>query len=203
MTITSKLVDIALGEWKRFGFSTRPLHGKDRIVGLESAAPYVDYVNDYWKAVGEPTLNGNSAIAWSAAFISFCFKEAGAGEAFPVDAGHAGYCSRIMRFPELYSGLAILDPASAMIAIGDLVLAARSGDGCTNPPDSHDDAMKLLRKGSFFCSHADLVVDVREREFDAVGGNVSNSVTRTTFASRSGKVADPRGVWLAVVRSHL
>jgi hypothetical protein len=203
MTITTQLVDVALSEWKRFGFSTRPLHGQARIVGVESVAPYVDYVNDYWRAVGKPTFNGNTPIAWSAAFISFCFKEAGAGKSFPYDAGHAGYCSSIVRSPDVYPNLAVLDSASTIVEVGDVVLAARSGDGCGKPPKTHDEAMKLFRKGGFFCSHADIVVGVRDGEFDAVGGNIANSVTRTTFAASKGRVADPRNVWLTVVRSQI
>lgn len=203
MMINPSFVDVALTQWKRFGFSTRPLHGHAKIVGLENASPYVDYVNDYWKAVDKPTFNGNTPIPWSAAFISFCFKEAGAQKAFPYDTGHAGYCSSIVRSPTLYPDLSVLDPASAVIEIGDLVLAARSGDGCSTPPKTHDAAMKLFGRGRFFCSHADIVVEVREGELDVVGGNVSNSVTRTTFASVGGIVADPRSVWLAVVRNRI
>jgi hypothetical protein len=54
MPIQTALLTTASNEWKRWGYSTVPVHGKKSIGGVESRQPYVQFVNDYWVAVGEP-----------------------------------------------------------------------------------------------------------------------------------------------------
>ena len=201
MMITTKLIETAQAEWERWGFSSRPLHGRPAIGGTERRTPFVSFVNDYWKAVDKPNWNGNTPQPWSAAFISFCFKKAGAGQGFPYSAGHVGYCGAIVRSPSRYPAFAFADQETTALDVGDLILAARSGDGCVAPPRTHATALVALRQAQWFCSHADLVVAVRAGEIDVVGGNVSNSVTMTTYLTRDGRISDPRHVWLGVVKN--
>jgi hypothetical protein len=201
MTITAKLIETTQAEWERWGFSARPLHGRPTIGGTERQTPFVAFVNDYWRTVDQPNWNGNTRKPWSAAFISYCFKKAGAGAGFPYSAGHAGYCSAIVRHPARYPGLAFSDPQGTALDVGDLILAARSGDGCARPPASHAAARTALAAGEWFCSHADIVIAVRAGEVDVIGGNVSDSVTMTTYLTRDGGIHDPRHVWLGVVKN--
>jgi hypothetical protein len=105
MAIQPALLTTAQDEWKRWGFSTVPIHGGKSIGGLEGQQPYVQFVNDYWVAVGKPSLNGKSPYPWSAAFISFCFKTAAAGTAFPYNEAHWGYCEAIVARPKAYPKL--------------------------------------------------------------------------------------------------
>ena len=128
MPIAAKLVQAALDEWERWGFSTVPVHGKKAIGGTETKAPYVTFVNSYWKTVGQPTWNGNTKQPWSAAFISFCFSKGQAANAFPYASGHVGYCKAFVRNPGKYPGLRFGDPGVETLALGDLVFAGRSGD---------------------------------------------------------------------------
>lgn len=204
MPIAAKLIEVAAGEWERWGFSTVPLHGRKTIGGTEKKPPYVAYVNDYWKAVGQSTWNGNTKKPWSAAFISFCFQKSNAGKGFPYSSGHVGYCKAFVRNPGKYPGLVFSDPATTQLALGDLVFAGRSGDGCATPPATH--ALALAAIGSadgFFCSHADIVVALRPGEIDVIGGNVSDSVTLTTYSTTGGRIADPRHQWLGVLKNTL
>jgi len=204
MPIRNALIDTATAEWKRWGFSAVPVHGHRSIGGTEHDAPFVSFVNDYWRVVGEPTWNGNTAKPWSAAFISFCFKEAGAARAFPYSAGHVGYCSAFVRHPENFPGLRFEDPAQAQPDLGDLIFAGRSGTQCPAPPASHAAALtELRRRDAWFCSHADIVVAVRPGEIDVIGGNVSDSVTMTTYVTHGGLIADPRHSWLGIIKNTI
>jgi hypothetical protein len=204
MPLAPKLIAAAEDEWKRWGFSVSPLHKPPKIVGREGVAPYVGYVNDYWRVVGEPTWNGNTPQPWSAAFISFCFKTAGAGTGFPYRAAHAEYCRAILQKPASYPGLALADPAAATLVVGDLIWAARAGPDCPKPPMTHAEAISRLQGPDHdFCSHCDIVVELRQGEVDVLGGNVSNSVTRTTYATSNGHISDHRHAWLAVIKDTI
>lgn len=203
MPIQPALLSTASDEWKRWGFSTVPVHGHKSIGGRESEPPYVQFVNDYWVAVGEPARNGKSPYPWSAAFVSFCFKTAAAGAGFPYNEAHWGYCEAILANPKTYPKLKLMDPASCVLSPGDLLWAARGGADCPTAPTSFDGATEALKKGRWFCSHADIVVEVRSGEVDVIGGNVSDSVTRSTYKTMGDKIRDPRHAWLAVVKNGL
>jgi hypothetical protein len=203
MTLMPKLIETAEGEWSRWGFSVRPLHAKPKIAGKENQAPYVAYVNDYWKAAGKPTWNGNTAEPWSAAFISFCFKSAGAGGSFPYAAAHVEYCRSIMTSAATYPDLALADPTATPLAVGDLLWAARGGSGCPTPPKSFGAAIAALHAGTWFCSHCDIVVELRPGEVDVMGGNVSDSVTMTTYTTANGQIHDAHHDWLAIIKNSL
>ncbi len=180
-----------------------PVHGRKSIGGRESQQPYVQFVNDYWVSVGEPARNGKSSYPWSAAFISFCFHNAEAGTGFPYNGAHWGYCEAIVSRPRAYSKLQLINPVTNTLGLGDLLWAARGGADCPLAPDSYEAAIQALKRGTWFCSHADIVVELRDGEVDVIGGNVSDSVTKTTYKVVNGKIRDPRHTWLAVVRNEL
>lgn len=201
MSFRAELVASAEREWRRFGFSERGLAGEpQRIVGRENVSPYVDYINEYWRVVGQSKWNGLTPQPWSAAFISYCFDRAGAGARFPYKASHAAYCSAIVRKPATYPNLQLRDAASHTPVEGDLVLAARSGKDCSKPPSTHAEAIARLQAGKFFCSHADIVVERGDRWIEVIGGNVADSVTRVRYATDgNGRIMDARADWIAVV----
>lgn len=200
MPIASKLVASSEAEWARWGFSAWPLHGARSIAGKENTTPFVGYVNEYWTVVGEPTWNGTTPQPWSAAFISFCFKGAGAAKKFPYASGHFGYCSSILKSTGKYP-LTLGDPGSTQLQAGDLLWAARTGGNCPKPPTSYTKAVAALKSGAWFCSHSDIVVAVRPGEVDVIGGNVSNSVTKVTYVTAGGCIHDARHDWIGVVRA--
>jgi hypothetical protein len=205
MSINTKLVDAARSEWTRWGFSVAPLHKPKKIGGVEGDNPFSSFVHEYWVAVGRPERNGHTPLPWSAAFISFCFAAAGAGKAFPGSEGHFHYCAAILKgMAKPNPAITLEDPSTTDIKVGDLVWAGRSGEGCVRPPRSFTEAMSALKDPrNFFCSHADLVVSLRDGEADVIGGNVSDSVTQTTYVTTNGKISDPRHTWLAVIRNTI
>ena len=205
MSFNEELVKVASDEWERWGFSAAPLHRPKAIAGLERNQPFVGFVHDYWVVVNRPERNGLTNKPWSAAFISFCFKAANAGDDFPYSEGHYGYCQKILK--GMRAGdpkITIEKPADTDLKLGDLIWAGRSGTGCGTPPQTFDAALTALRKrDGFFCSHADIVVAIRPGEVDVIGGNVSDSVTKTTYVTNNGKIADPRHAWVGVIRNTL
>lgn len=107
---------------------------------------------------------------WSAVFISWVMKKAGAGRAFAYSAAHQNYI-RAARRNRLTSNTA--NPFWAFRAteiapqVGDLVCTARDNSGATydNIADSRS------RK-----THCDVVTAVRPGELRVVGGNVRQNV---------------------------
>lgn len=136
----------------------------------------VQRVGDYWKSLGRSDLDGTDSNAfWSAAFISWVMKQAGAGDSFKYSALHSNYIadavsSRKSRDSNAAFYAYTLDEYSPQV--GDLVGIPR-GSGVT------------FDSPAGYKSHADIVVAVRPGEIDLVGGNVSDSVSMKTLKTDS------------------
>src|SRR4051812_4673075 len=202
MTVADHLIEVARREWARWGGPSERIDGS--LVGftdkrMEATEPFWKYVGEYWQSIGSH-LTGRDSPAWSAAFISYCFSQAGADSHFPYSDNHSIYVSRIdsVKFPNL----SLEDPSKTPLAVGDLLWASRSGDGCRPPPLTFAAARKELKKirdkkAPSFCSHSDIVVSVRPGEADVIGGNVKQAVTRTTYRlDTSGRVRDGRRTFI-------
>lgn len=142
----------------------------------------------YWQAVGQPQWDGRTDQPWSAAFISWCLREAGAGPpAFLPSTMHAAYINDAIRRRD--------DPAAAFSAFDLDAAPPRLGDliaGWRNTPSTRQPITlaNALARGAY-SSHTDIVVAVRSDAIDVVGGNVSNSVTRRTLNLRPDGLIDP------------
>jgi len=209
MTIADQLTEVALREWTRWGGPAERIDGT--LVGftdkrMEATEPFWRYVGEYWQSIGSH-LNGRDSPAWSAAFISYCFKQAGADSLFPYDGNHSIYVSKIDSGK--FAKLSLKDPAGTPVAVGDLLWASRSGHDCRPPPLTFAAARKELKKirektAPSFCSHSDIVVAVRAGEADVIGGNVKQAVTRTTYRlDSSGYVRDGRRAFVGVIKNGL
>ena len=209
--IAERLIDVAVSEWKFFGCSTRGLDDVWQLAGDEADEPWRSRVGLYWAAVSRPELDGCSDEPWSAAFVSWCFAEAGAGAAFSGHDTHSVYIDRIRRRDGMSDRLVLLPPAAAPVAPGDLIWNSRweSEDDEALAPKSFEAAIAALTAGDFFPSHVDIVVAARRGKCDSIGGNVSNrdpggSVTRSTWRlADEGTIADPRKTWIGVVKNGL
>lgn len=209
--LAERLIAVAVREWRFFGCSTRGLDGRWDIAGDEADEPWRSRIGAYWAAVGRPELDGGSDEPWSAAFVSWCFAEAGAGAAFAGHDTHSVYVDRIRRHDGMSDALALLPPAAAPLAPGDLIWNSRweSDADEARAPKSFEAAIAALAAGDFFPSHVDIVVAVDAGRCDSIGGNVSNrdpggSVTRSTWRlAEDGTIADPRKAWIGVVRNGL
>jgi hypothetical protein len=209
MAFTDDLVAVARREWTRWGGPAERINGS--LVGftddrMEAKHPFWTFVGEYWESIGSD-LDGRDSPAWSAAFISYCFKEAGAGTRFPYHENHSIYASKIDGGS--FAGLSLKDPGTTPLVIGDLVWASRSGNECRTPPANFADARRELKKirqhrADSFCSHSDIVVAIRAGEADVIGGNVKQAVTRTTYKlDTQGRIRDARRTFVGVISNTL
>jgi Uncharacterized protein conserved in bacteria (DUF2272) len=139
--------------------------------------------------------------AWSAAFISYVMRTAGAGARFPYAPSHSAYINigRQMQLGRT-SGWAIVAERLDQYAPlpGDLICFSREKrrlklDGL---PKRH------------FAGHCDIVVTREQQQITVVGGNVDHAVTMKhvpvtptgQLADAGGAVLDARYPWFVVLR---
>ena len=217
------VVAIALREWRLFGQTVAdPEADASRVIKPEREEGLWQRVGEYWwlglnagsaesgwtgKHDGEGHVfaaEDDGEYAWSAAFVSYVMRSAGAGRRFPYSADHADYINAGKRM-KLGQG-------------GDwLVVAERLQDYAPRPGDlvcfGRGPARGLryedLPTPGLFPSHCDIVVDTAEPGRVAViGGNVQDSVTLNYVpVGQDGKLATPEGIvldtrfpWMAVLR---
>ncbi len=214
-------VAIALREWRAFGSpvnddppDTRPPRAAEdkpeRQPGLWQR------VGEYWwlgqnagrresawtgrhDARGVPFPDERDGdYAWSAAFISYVLRAAGARGGFPYSPSHAAYINAArLRSP----GLAIRAerPEAYAPQPGDLICAGR----LSARELAYDDL-----PAAEFPAHCDIVVDASSGALTVVGGNVEDAVSMKhvpvtgdgTLAGPDGRVLDDRYPWFVVIR---
>ena len=196
----------AAEEWEFFGRQTVVLKDGEESIphvgawededGLRSAR-----VNAYWRAVGRPLLDGmDCQKPWSAAFVSWVMQEAGVPEwQFSPAAAHGVYLARLITESEQPGRYFVpRRVAEYSPSPGDLVCAMRGAPG-PGDEDAHPDALQHAQ------THCDLVVGKSGRRLDVVGGNVRNSVSRTTLElDAAGRLQpEPRRQWFMIMQNRL
>lgn len=217
------VVAIALREWRLFGQNMAdPAKDAMRTVKPEREQGLWQRVGEYWwlgMNAGSPESDwtgrhdakgdvfprdedGN--YAWSAAFVSYVMRIAGAGKRFPYSADHADYINAARRVSLgqtqrwLISAERVQDYAPLP---GDLICFGRGSARGLRYED--------LPTPATFTSHCDIVVDTATPgQIAVIGGNVEDSVTMTTvpvtadgrLATPDGTVLDKRFPWMAVLR---
>jgi hypothetical protein len=136
--------------------------------------------------------------AWSAAFISYVMRIAGAGRDFPDAPNHSTYINAAA------SGatplLRAYRPAEYAPMAGDLVCFGRGKSARLTFDD--------LPTADSFPSHCAIVTAARQGELIIIGGNVDDAVTLThvpttaqgMLADAAGTVADTRYPWMVVLK---
>jgi hypothetical protein len=207
------VVQIALREWRAFGQlviypDTELEFDNERLQGLWQR------VGEYWwlglpmgaedqAVTGMHDQNGNvfppeqdGRFAWSAAFVSYVMRMAGAGGRFPYSGTHADYINAARLNP----GRFVIEaerPEAYAPRRGDLICLWRS------QKLRFDD----LPAGKF-ASHCDIVVGIQPGLLEVVGGNVDNSVALRRIpvapdgrlVGADGGVVDPNHPWFVVLR---
>jgi hypothetical protein len=220
------VVAIALREWRLFGSPVdddppgsyrlaSPEHKPERQQGLWQR------VGEYWwlaMDAGTPDAawtgrhdangrvfpaNEDGLYAWSAAFISYVMRIAGAGARFPYSASHSDY---IDIAADMAAGR-----KSGWLVVAERVeaYAPRPGDLiCFGRGDAHDLRYDDLPAG-LFPGHCDVVVDIAVAgQIGVIGGNVDDAVTlkhvpvtpEGRLATSEGQVVDSRYPWMVVLR---
>ncbi len=182
--------------------------------GSEESIPHVGYwedddasragrVNAYWRAVGKPGLDGmDCREPWSAAFTSWVMQGAGVPEfQFPRASAHWVYLSSLIEeapYPGRWFVPRRIKDYSPRP--GDLVCAPRG----SSRPGSFDGYTSPARlQGAN--THCDLVVGKSGGTLEVVGGNVRNSVSKSTLElDGQGRLQPvPRRPWFLVMENRL
>jgi Uncharacterized protein conserved in bacteria (DUF2272) len=127
---------------------------------------------------------------WSAAFMSWLMKAAGAGNAFNYNGYHSAYTraaieNRLANNSNPFKAYRITEIAPQ---VGDLVCTSNVRSGAT-----YDNVRPPMK------THCDIVTEVRPGGIVTLGGNVSNSVAqRTLRTDAGGRIAEPN--YFAVIR---
>ena len=192
----SKVLELLDQEWQAWGKQTMAIDGSVRPGHKENEPGFSERVNRYWRESLGLNHNGNDDIPWSAAFISWIFKTAGAGTAFAYAPRHSTYlfkailASQQANTKDLFIGHRVKDYKPKP---GDLVGRARQSGIDFDHQNNGD-----------YLSHSDIVVAVRSDAIDMIGGNVENSVTRRTLAlNADGSIDSTRYPAFVVVQNCL
>ncbi|XHX78704.1 MAG: DUF2272 domain-containing protein [Stenomitos frigidus ULC029] len=182
-----KVAEIARKEWEFFG------RGKKK----ENQEGFWQRVGIYWREAVGAKLDGRNSNPWSAAFISWVMKKAGAGNRFKYSARHSVYirdaiAQRKNNQPSAaFKGYRLHEVAPQ---VGDLVCASRGDDAGKVDYDTTRD----------YQAHCDVVVATRSGAIDVIGGNVNNSVSMKTLkVDAQGKLTNAPPNWFVVIKNLL
>ncbi|MFD0934100.1 DUF2272 domain-containing protein [Methylobacterium trifolii] len=128
-------------------------------------------IRAYWTDLGLG-FTSCTTVPWSAVFVSWCVKKAGAtATEFKFAAAHSVFVNAAINNPGAFQGL---DIKAAKPAIGDIVQNNRSGSKLN---------FDYAKSHSSYESHSAIVVevgtDVSGGYAMTIGGNESNSIRRT------------------------
>ena len=217
------VVAIAMREWRLFGQpidddppGTRPPPPPDQKPEREPGL--WQRVGEYWwTALGPDARQGawtgkhdstgyvfpadeDGKYAWSAAFISYVMRIAGAENRFPYSENHSDYINiaRESGPGSLLTAERLTDYAPVP---GDLICEGRGRRGARL---TFDDLPTDFR----FPAHCDIVVARQGEAISVIGGNVDDAVTMKhvpvtpdgKLATPDGTVLDTRYAWLTVIR---
>ncbi|HET8996024.1 MAG TPA: DUF2272 domain-containing protein [Acetobacteraceae bacterium] len=220
------VVAIAMREWRLFGSPIDDAPPADRPPPLpqdkpEREAGLWQRVGEYWwegmppgdresRWTGKHNAEGvvfpasqDWEYAWSAAFIDYVMRIAGAGDRFPYAADHARYIdiAKDMALGRASGWLITAErPDAYAPQPGDLICTGRG----TSAGLTYDDLPAAV-----FPAHCDIVVDTSvPGAISVIGGNVDDAVTmKHVPVTPDGKLADPNGAvldtrypWMVVIR---
>jgi len=139
-------------------------------------------MQNYWRSVGwNPSASQIRSRSWqynnpwSAAFVSYVMKQAGAGSQFRYHPAHWVYIADAKRnVGNRNETFWAFDARTVNPKVGDLVCKARAGSGLN--------FSNVQRGGK---SHCDIVTEVHARHIVIIGGNVGNTVKKQTVSLKS------------------
>ena len=164
--------------------------------GTETEDPFFKFVGEYWSfgLDGRTTFQDSRGRpfrpAWSAAFISFIMRKAGAGDEFFYSEAHIHYAVKAIRdaqngVPAKFLGR---DPTIQKPKVGDIINAGRGDSaGVTFATVLRKYGKDPVPNGNFLASHSDIVVsiDAANKKLKTVGGNVGDSVSEKTWTLKA------------------
>jgi hypothetical protein len=164
--------------------------------GMNASAPEAGWTgkHDAQGVVFSVPVNGD--YAWSAAFISYVMRIAGAGPHFPYAPDHSLYINYAARAAksEVRDPLLIAEnPASYAPRLGDLVCFPRGW--------AHGLQFGDLPTAHPFPAHCSIVVAGGNDAMSVIGGNVDDAVTlEHLHTNDAGELSGNRENWFVVLR---
>ncbi|WP_158595913.1 DUF2272 domain-containing protein [Oleomonas cavernae] len=202
---------IAMAEWWFFGSpyvdgesSTLQIHtapGSHGVPGDESKDGWRHRTWTYMKVGVYPDSDGwesQKAEPWSAAFISFVMRTAGAKSRFPYSMSHSTYVSKAVlnRLSGNTQDTIVAYRSDEIVPlVGDLMWRGRKSEDPAQVDTSgwglDDIAAYIKAGGDSFPSHCDLVVrtDLQAKQIYLIGGNVRDRVLRTRVTTDANGLA--------------
>ena len=212
-----RVAKVAFDEWWFFGSQYRDGETPDFPVqqaaeghgvgGDENNPGFKQRVWTYFKIGVFPDTNGwvqHKDALWSAAFVSYCMRVAGAGAAFPYSIRHSDYVSEAVRNRiknKKQNRVVAYAKTEITPDIGDVLW--HGVDGTANWTYA-DLKRHVENNGGSFSSHCDIVlsVDRPTGTLLVVGGNVRDTVLRQKIAiSSDGKLGQTK--YAAVVKNNI
>lgn len=215
-------VAIALREWRAFGMpvdddapDSRPIPDTP-LLKPERQPGLWERIGEYWWIGQDPyereaswtgkhdadgtrfDFTHDGHYAWSAAFISYVMRAAGAGDRFPYSPNHATYINAAA------SGETSALHAEAVTAyapqLGDIICYGRGSGARVR--------FEMLPTSYGFPAHCAIVVARAANQISVIGGNVDDAVTLThvpvaadgKLAGADGSILDQRYPWLVVLQ---
>ncbi|WP_291364941.1 DUF2272 domain-containing protein [Acetobacter sp. UBA5411] len=221
------VVAISMREWRLFGMPVNDddpeLRPEPTVASVkpERAPGLWQRVGEYWWIGQDPQETESSwsgkydadgrlfnfvhdgHYAWSAAFISYVMRVAGANDRFPYSPNHSTYINAAASGQS--SGLRAHDPGSYVPKLGDLVCTGRGG--------SKSVRFSSLPTSYGFPAHCGIVVATGQNgqpfghQLSIIGGNIDDAVALThvptdangAIASADGHSYDSRYPWCTVL----
>jgi phage replication-related protein YjqB (UPF0714/DUF867 family) len=189
MSFQQKVQEIAEQEWEFF----------DRGQKKEYEDGYYQRVGDYWReGVGISDRDGRDRQhRWSAAFISWVMRTAGAGDHFKYSSRHSVYIRDAIQKRKnndshaAFKGYRLNE---VIPHVGDLVCFSSGEDAGQVDYDTTTD----------YRAHCDIVVAKQLGQIEVIGGNVQESVFKKTLQTDSeGFLIDATKPWFVVIQNLL
>lgn len=182
-TFAARAVKVAIDQWSFFGKQTYDLNGAMNHEGhKEGEQGFYQRIGEYWEeGTNIHGIDGQDhEWYWSAAFISWVMKQAGAGLRFRYSTQHSVFISQGIRDflqNRVEAGYWTRRLNEAKPEVGDIVCWAREkGVDYDN------------QKQGNYAGHSDLIVSVEDKQIWVIGGNVGNSVTKRPLPLDKGYV---------------
>jgi len=152
---------------------------KNGVKIKEGSQDTIQRLRDYWEKGAGAKYNDNHYInqPWSAVFISYIMRKAGAGNDFKYAQSHSQYIAQAVKNKKENNSkkFKAYKPNEVQVKVGDLVCYPRQS-GVT------------YESSAGYKSHCDLITNIKGNIATGIGGNVSNSVSKKQYALKDGKI---------------
>ncbi|MFN9547782.1 MAG: DUF2272 domain-containing protein [Cyanobacteriota bacterium] len=201
-----RVIEAALAEWSLFGQPTLQDGRLQRLGRKEGDPGQWQRVITYWReGLQNRTVTDRADVTsldhpWSAAFIAYVMKRAGAGDQFPYAASHSGSIKEAIynRQNSIAKAKLIGQRVSDYAPLpGDLLCATRSW---ATGRVTYANAGRF----DFFPSRCELVIRSSSSQIQAIGGDLFDAVTLHNIKAVDGKLAPEIAQdWLVIIQTRI